>query len=169
VCTERSGPPDFSRLQGSAVSSGKKSTGATTLDQLVSGYLAPEHRDQPGQDCALAALVCEMPRQNEGVRNKFTAGLRGMLARSSGKMDAGLKQRKRDEQVLAAVASLIGALVLAGAVNDPDLSDAILRATASAWTVDRQIRSPRVSYLSTLHNSRQRIAHVDERHRVTTF
>jgi TetR/AcrR family transcriptional regulator, transcriptional repressor for nem operon len=111
------------------VASGKKSTGATTLDQLVSGYLAPEHRDQPGQGCALAALVSEMPRQSEGVRKTFTAGLRGMLAQFSSKMDAGVKQRQRDEQALAVLASLIGALVLARAVNDPELSDAILRAT----------------------------------------
>ena len=44
-------------------------------------------------------------------------------------MDAGLKQRKRDEQGLATLASLVVALVLARAVNDPELSDAILRAT----------------------------------------
>jgi TetR/AcrR family transcriptional repressor of nem operon len=44
-------------------------------------------------------------------------------------MDAGLKQRQRDEQALATLASLVGALVLARAVNDPKLSDNILRAT----------------------------------------
>ena len=44
-------------------------------------------------------------------------------------MDAGLKQRQRDEKALATIASLIGALVLARAVNDPKLSDDILRAT----------------------------------------
>jgi len=35
----------------------------------------------------------------------------------------------RDEKALATIASLIGALVLARAVNDPKLSDDILRAT----------------------------------------
>ena len=53
----------------------------------------------------------------------------GMLRQLTGRMDAGLKQRKRDEQGLATLASLVGALVLARAVNDPELSDAILRAT----------------------------------------
>jgi len=41
----------------------------------------------------------------------------------------GLKQRQRKEKALATVASLVGALVLARAVNDPKLSDDILRAT----------------------------------------
>jgi TetR/AcrR family transcriptional regulator, transcriptional repressor for nem operon len=37
--------------------------------------------------------------------------------------------RQRDEKALAMVASLVGALVLARAVNDPELSDDILRVT----------------------------------------
>ena len=44
-------------------------------------------------------------------------------------MGSGLKQRQREEKALATVASLVGALVLARAVNDPKLSDDILRAT----------------------------------------
>jgi TetR/AcrR family transcriptional repressor of nem operon len=52
-----------------------------------------------------------------------------MIGHLNGRMDAGLKQRQRDEQALATLASLVGALVLARAVNDPKLSDDILRAT----------------------------------------
>ena len=109
--------------------SGKTTAEAATLDRYISGYLSSEHRDKPGQGCPLAALVCEMPRQSSGVREKFTAGLRGMIGQLTGRMDAGLKQRQRDEQALATLASLVGALVLARAVNDPKLSDDILRAT----------------------------------------
>jgi TetR/AcrR family transcriptional repressor of nem operon len=46
-------------------------------------------------------------------------------------MDSALKQRQRDDEAVATVASLVGALVLARAVNDPKLSDDILRATKS--------------------------------------
>jgi TetR/AcrR family transcriptional regulator, transcriptional repressor for nem operon len=111
--------------------SGKITTGAATLDQYISGYLSSEHRDRRGQGCPLAALVCEMPRQSSGVRETFTAGLRGMIRQMTSRMDAGLKQRQRDEEALAKIASLIGALVLARAVNDRKLSDDILRATKS--------------------------------------
>jgi TetR/AcrR family transcriptional regulator, transcriptional repressor for nem operon len=112
------------------VASGKTTAEAATLDQYISGYLSPQHRDQVGQGCPLAALACEMPRQSTGVRETFTAGLRGMLRQLTGRMGgAGLKQRQREEQALAALASLVGALVLARAVNDSELSDAILRAT----------------------------------------
>ena len=52
-----------------------------------------------------------------------------MVRLLSGRMDLGLKPRQRDDKVLATIASLVGALVLARAVNDPKLSDDILRAT----------------------------------------
>jgi TetR/AcrR family transcriptional regulator, transcriptional repressor for nem operon len=109
--------------------SGKTTAEAATLDRYVSAYLSSEHRDRPGQGCPLAALVCEMPRQGSGARQTFTTGLQAMSRRLSSLMGSGLKQRQRDNKALATIASLVGALVLARAVNDPKLSDDILRVT----------------------------------------
>jgi TetR/AcrR family transcriptional repressor of nem operon len=99
------------------------------VTEYVSAYLSAAHRDMPGSGCPLAALCCEMPRQSKGVRERFTAGLRGMVRQLSSRMDSGLTPRQRDDKALATIASLVGALVLARAVNDPKLSDDILRAT----------------------------------------
>jgi TetR/AcrR family transcriptional repressor of nem operon len=52
-----------------------------------------------------------------------------MITQLNSRMGSALKQRQRDEKALAMVASLVGALVLARAVNDPRLSDDILRVT----------------------------------------
>jgi len=98
-----------------------------TLDDYKAEYLSPAHRDTPATGCILSALCSEMPRQSKAVRERFTAGVRGMIALLSSRMDA-KKQRQRDK-ALATVASMVGALVLARAVNDPELSDDILRAT----------------------------------------
>jgi TetR/AcrR family transcriptional regulator, transcriptional repressor for nem operon len=95
----------------------------------ISGYLSAAHRDERGSGCPFAALCCEMPRQGRGVKERFTAGVRNMIALLSGRMDSKLKPRQREQKALATVASLVGALVLARAVNDPKLSDDILRAT----------------------------------------
>ena len=70
-----------------------------------------------------------MPRQSDGVRARFTDGVRGMLKHLKGRLNPELKPSQRDERALATVASLVGAIVLARAVDDPELSDAILRAT----------------------------------------
>lgn len=116
-------------LTHALVESGKTTAGAATLAQYVAAYLAPEHRDRPGQGCPLAALVCEMPRHGGSVRARFTDGVRGMLKNLKGRLQPGLKPSQRDEQALATVAALVGAIVLARAVDDPELSNAILRAT----------------------------------------
>jgi len=102
---------------------------AFALSDYISEYLSATHRDMPGSGCPFAALGCEMARQGKGVRERFTAGVRGMIGLLSGRMGSGLKQRQRDDQALATVATLVGAIVLARAVNDPKLSDDILRAT----------------------------------------
>jgi TetR/AcrR family transcriptional regulator, transcriptional repressor for nem operon len=52
-----------------------------------------------------------------------------MIGQLSGRLGSGLKQRQREEEALATIASLVGALVLARAVNDNKLADDILRAT----------------------------------------
>jgi TetR/AcrR family transcriptional regulator, transcriptional repressor for nem operon len=105
-----------------------------SLSAYVSEYLSAAHRDGPGNGCPLAALCCDVSRQSEGVRGRFTAGVRGMIARLSRRIGSGLKPRQRDEAALATIASLVGALVLARAVNDPKLSDDILRATRKRLT-----------------------------------
>lgn len=102
---------------------------AADLREYVSSYLSTEHRDTPGRGCPLAALCSEMPRQSEGVRTRFTAGLRGMISALTERQDSDAKQRKRNDAAIAMVASLVGAIVLARAVNDPKLSNDILRAT----------------------------------------
>lgn len=110
---------------------GKEVPEAFAVSDYVSEYLSTAHRDMPGSGCPFAALCCEIPRQGRGVRERFTAGVRGMIRLLSGRMDSGLKPRQREEKALATVASLVGALVLARAVSDPKLSDDILRATKS--------------------------------------
>ncbi|MFM9848741.1 MAG: TetR/AcrR family transcriptional regulator [Hyphomicrobiaceae bacterium] len=102
---------------------------AFAVSDYVSEYLSPRHRDMPGTGCPLAALCSEMPRQSQAVRERFTAGLRGMIRQLGGRMGPELKPRQREDKALATIASLVGALVLARAVNDPKLSDDILRAT----------------------------------------
>ena len=100
-----------------------------SVSDYVSEYLSPRHRDMPGSGCPFAALCSEMPRQSQGVRNRFTAGVRGMIGLLSGRMGSGLKQRQRNEDAITTIVSLVGALVLARAVNDPKLSEDILRST----------------------------------------
>src|SRR5690349_8844109 len=110
-------------------SKGREVPETFALSDYLSEYLSPAHRDGPGTGCPFATLGCDVARQGRGVRERFTAGLRGMVGLLSEHMSSALKQRQRRDKALATTAALVGAIVLARAVSDPKLSDDILRAT----------------------------------------
>jgi TetR/AcrR family transcriptional repressor of nem operon len=97
------------------------------LASYADRYLSPAHRDAPGDGCAIAALACEIPRQGEDVRHAFTEGVRRMQSRIRGQIpQAG--PAAADRAALGIAATMIGALILARAVDDPTLSEQILAA-----------------------------------------
>ena len=105
------------------------------LAAVVERYLSARHRDAPGGGCALAAIGPEAARQGSAVRQVFTRGVRGFAARLAAAIPARGAQPPEDA-ALATVAALVGALILARAVDDPALSDRILTATAQRLTAD---------------------------------
>ena len=94
---------------------------------LLRAYLSREHVQNKELGCPLAALGSEMPRQPPEVRRASTRRIKEMIdlvARQS--PDWG--QPGAHERALATVATMVGALVLARAVDEPALSDALRRA-----------------------------------------
>ena len=61
------------------------------------------------------------------VQPLIEAEFHAVVKRDGGLLD--ITPRQRDDKALATIAALVGAIVLARAVNDPALSDDILRAT----------------------------------------
>jgi TetR/AcrR family transcriptional repressor of nem operon len=98
------------------------------LEETIENYLSPRHRDRLGRGCVVAALSCEMPRQTRAVRRTFTEGLLRNLERMRAKFPKGAK-RAREDDALALISSMVGALILARAVDDTRLSDRILTAS----------------------------------------
>ena len=97
----------------------------TTLEDYVGRYLAADHRDRRGEGCVMAALAAEIPRQAAPVRHGFTATVRAMMARIARLV---ADRRAPEDEALAIMATMVGALMLARAVDEPDLSDRILDA-----------------------------------------
>lgn len=107
-----------------------------TLERLgfsayAEGYLSPEHRDVPGEGCALAALGCDMPRESEMLRRRFTEGFRRLAGRLSEMLHAPARKEK-EQQALATLAQLVGAVILARAVDELELSEQILAASRAS-------------------------------------
>jgi TetR/AcrR family transcriptional regulator, transcriptional repressor for nem operon len=113
-------------LQQVAERGGKKGLAA-----VASAYLSPAHRDQPGDGCVLAALGAEAARQGSSVRSAFTRGVRTALEMLT-RLSPGKSARARRKRALATYASMIGALVLARAVDDPELSEEVLKSVLAS-------------------------------------
>jgi TetR/AcrR family transcriptional repressor of nem operon len=94
---------------------------------LVEYYLSPRHRDDPGHGCAFAALGGEAARCGKPVRSAFARGLEPLIEIVA-KAVPGRSKSGRRRKAVAAVAELVGALMLARAVDDPALSNEILDA-----------------------------------------
>jgi TetR/AcrR family transcriptional repressor of nem operon len=96
----------------------------------LAAYLSPAHRDAPGRGCPFAALAGDAGRV-PAVRSAFTAHLRGTIERLAARFPwSSRKHARRD--AIAAVSAMVGAIALARAVDDPALSDEILRETLAA-------------------------------------
>ena len=103
------------------------------LAAIVSFYLSARHRDHPETGCLFASLGPEVARQRGGVRRAFTDGLRTRLDFLAEIVTGRSKAAKR-RKAIATMSALVGALVLARAVDDLSLSDEILRATAANFS-----------------------------------
>src|SRR5882672_1967762 len=93
------------------------------LQAMMQAYLSKPHVEGIETGCATAALGSEMPRQAPEVRRAATRRIKEMIdlvARQS--PDWG--QPGVHERALGTVATMVGALVLARAGDDPRLSDA---------------------------------------------
>jgi AcrR family transcriptional regulator len=110
-----------------------EATPKKALEAMLRTYLSKEHVESAETGCAVAALGSEMPRQSAKVRRAATRRIKEMIdlvARQS--PDWG--QPGAHERALVTVATALGALVLARAVDDPKLSDAVRSATLNHLT-----------------------------------
>jgi TetR/AcrR family transcriptional regulator, transcriptional repressor for nem operon len=101
--------------------------GPAWLRAVVGRYLSRTHRDHPEAGCPLPSLAAEIAREGFRPRLELQRYLEQLVAELAPRTPPapGLAP---PERVLATVALLSGALTLSRAVQDPDLSDRILRA-----------------------------------------
>lgn len=89
------------------------------LFALMNAYLSNEHMANIESGCALASLGSEMPRQAPEVRKAATRRIKEMVAlvesRFTGQPDA-------HEKALVTISTMVGTLLLARAVDEPELS-----------------------------------------------
>lgn len=93
----------------------------------LAGYLSARHRDDAGGGCLIAALGSEVARE-PGVRAAFTTHVRGFVERMASRFPWS-SQRHARRDAIRAVSAMVGAVMLARAVDDEALSAEILGET----------------------------------------
>ena len=96
------------------------------LQALMHVYLSNEHMANIETGCSLVALGSEMPRQASEVRKASTCRVKEMVELIKSRLPVG--QSDANEKALAMFSTMVGTLLLARAVNDPELSEAFRKA-----------------------------------------
>ena len=101
------------------------------LAAKVNRYLSPQHRDHPGEGCAVAALAVDAARAGGGLSEVFTQGIEHNIERFARLIEGRAQGTPRPEsrtQAMHTLATMVGGLVLARATvaANPALSDEIL-------------------------------------------
>ncbi|KAA0076159.1 TetR/AcrR family transcriptional regulator [Tardiphaga sp. P9-11] len=101
------------------------------LATFVASYLSPQHRDNPGHGCAVPALGAEIARESPKTRKAFAAKLDQMIEMMSEQFHGGPSKSAR-KHAMAALATMMGSVVLARVAGNGDLSEELLSAGREA-------------------------------------
>jgi TetR/AcrR family transcriptional repressor of nem operon len=112
--------------------------------RLIRKYLSKGHRDDPRNGCVLASLGAEVARQDSESRSVFSRGFDELVTLLANLSPARTRNARR-AHVLTVISALAGALTLARAVNDVDVSDEILVSVRKTLLADELRRNERMT------------------------
>jgi len=101
------------------------------MREYVRQYLSSEHRDAPGQGCIMPALGSEICRAPV-AKAAFTSHARAVIGRFAKSFPWSAKRTARRDAIRM-LSAMVGAQILARAVDDPELSEEILDAVRSEF------------------------------------
>jgi len=99
------------------------------LGAAIALYLSTEHREERMDGCPVAALGSDAARQGADVKASFEAGIREYLKMLGLWVDEA-EGKESGGKAMAVLSTMVGAMVLSRAVNDPNLAQALLDSSA---------------------------------------
>lgn len=105
-----------------------------SLEFLIHSYLSQDHLKDIECGCPMAALGSEMPRQSPEVRRVATSRIKEMIDLVAREVQTAEPAEARKKS-LVIVATMVGTLILARAVNDPALSEELCSAALRSLTI----------------------------------
>lgn len=96
---------------------------ADPLAAFLEEYVSEKHRDNPGAGCTVVALGADAARADPRVRASYGAQVEKYIARMEDLLGGGEDARPK---AIAAVTSMVGAVLISRAIDDEALSEEIL-------------------------------------------
>jgi len=109
------------------------------LAAVVEFYLSEAHCAERSEGCPVVALASDAARHGADVRASFEAGLKEYLVLVSGWV--GGADSEAENRAMAVLSTMVGAVLLARAVNDPTMSRQFLKAAAGS-VMDQTAATP---------------------------
>ncbi len=129
----------FERMRGALFAGLDGTEGAAFVRELTRRYLSRQHRDHPESGCVLPALAADVARQGDEPRERIEEYLLELTALIGTKLPRSPRSGIGGKDLALALSALcVGGIVLARAVDDRALSDAILQACRRL--VDAELR-----------------------------
>jgi TetR/AcrR family transcriptional regulator, transcriptional repressor for nem operon len=104
---------------------------AEALAAIVESYVSEDHRDDPGAGCPTPSIGAEVGRRGGAVRAAYTDGVRGLLEALE-RVVPGESADERRRSALRVLSTLVGAVLVSRAVDDPALADDVLAAVEAS-------------------------------------
>lgn len=101
------------------------------LAAWLDAYLSPRHRDHAADGCPTAGLAGFLCQQTPEARAAMAGGLKSQIERLAALMP-GTDESARRQAAIGGWSAMVGAVIMARAVEDPAFSDDILKETR-AW------------------------------------
>jgi TetR/AcrR family transcriptional regulator, transcriptional repressor for nem operon len=101
------------------------------LKALVDSYLSLRHHNRPESGCLVAALGSELARQPSPVKEAVTIAQQKIFEFLSG-IAPGKTKASRRKQAIIALAAMVGGMILARGISEPQLRQEILDTVAES-------------------------------------
>lgn len=98
---------------------------------MVDAYLSEQHRDHPADSCAVATLAADVARGSDRARSAYTRQVSEYLEQFEMLRDEPDSATRR-RRALLDLSALVGALLMARAVNSAELSQELIGEVAAA-------------------------------------
>lgn len=97
----------------------------SALARITEDYLSSNHCSNPETGCPVAAIAADVSRQGSSVKSMFTSGVEAQLSVLA-KLYPGISIHERRHKAMRLLTRLAGAILIARAVDDPQLAHDLL-------------------------------------------